>query len=64
MAQLGTITVQVTLKNGAAVNALGKACRLVGEIAVDQPWNEGAKEAVKLLRRAAKGLGVQNTGSK
>lgn len=56
MAQLGTVTVRYELASIRAARALVRAKRIVGRLASDQPWNEDAKEAKRLLRRAIRGL--------
>lgn len=56
MAQLGTVTVRYELASIEAARALVRAKRIVGRLAADQPWNEEAKEAKRLLRRAVRDL--------
>ena len=52
----GTITLTFRLTNRTSARALTRSYMLVSEIAAEQPWNEEAKEARRLLRKAIRGL--------
>ena len=52
----GTITLTFRLTNRTSARALTRSYMLVSEIAAEQSWNEEAKEARRLLRKAIRGL--------
>lgn len=51
-----TIHIRYELENIKAAKALEYAYEHISEIVADQPWNEDAKKAKRLLRRAIRGL--------
>lgn len=56
MARAGTIVLTYRVTNAKAVRAFGEALQLVDEIVESQPWNEEARQAKRLLKRAVRGL--------
>ncbi len=56
MASLGKVVITYQVTNPKAVHSLAEAMQRIEAITEEQPWNEDAKEAKKLLKRAVRGL--------